>query len=44
MVPTIRDYEEESVITPEIWFATFGMNDRLNEMKDMNKYIIAFPT
>ncbi|MEW5937460.1 MAG: nucleoside phosphorylase [Candidatus Thermoplasmatota archaeon] len=43
MLPTLNDYNEGGVITPEIWFAQSGMKDKLNEVKDVNKFIITFP-
>jgi len=43
MTVPLRDYNERSVITPEIWFREFGMEKKLEELKNVSKFIMVFP-
>lgn len=42
MLLTLNDYNEKGVITPKIWFDMSGKREKLNEIKDMKKFIISF--
>ena len=43
MTVSLRDYNERSVITPEIWFREVGIGKKLKELKNVRKFIITFP-
>lgn len=43
MTIILNDYNEESVITPKIWFEESGLEKKVKELKSVKKFVITFP-
>jgi len=39
----LDDYNEKSVINPRIWYRELGLEDKVKELKDIEKFIFTFP-
>lgn len=38
----LNDYEEEGIATPDTWYEAFGGKEKLQEVKDVERYILTF--